>query len=80
VQSFNYDALDRLISAGTNAAGNGQYSESYQYNAIGNITYTSKLGSYVYGDPLHKHAATSAGSNQYTYDGNGNPSLCSGQA
>ncbi len=40
--SFRYDALDRLTSAGTNAAGNGQYNETYAYDPIGNLT--SKAG------------------------------------
>ena len=76
VQSFNYDALDRLITATTTSVGNGQYSESYQYNAIGNITYTSRLGNYSYPasgpTSVRPHAAAAAGSNQYTDDNNGN--------
>ena len=72
VQTFGYDALDRLIAASTTLTGTGQYVESYQYNPIGNITYTSRLGNYSYSDPLHKHAATAAGSNRYAYDKNGN--------
>jgi YD repeat-containing protein len=76
VQTFGYDALDRLITATTTITGNGQYGESYQYNAIGNITYTSRLGNYFYPassiTSTHPHAATAAGSNRYSYDNNGN--------
>src|SRR5262245_50417006 len=42
IQSFSYDALDRLLSASTNAVGNGQYNGSYAYDPIGNLT--SKAG------------------------------------
>jgi RHS repeat-associated protein/uncharacterized repeat protein (TIGR01451 family) len=48
-QSFAYDALDRLASASATggSAGQGQYSESYTYDGIGNLT--SKAGvSYTY--------------------------------
>jgi hypothetical protein len=70
VQTFTYDALDRLRSV------RGAYSEDYDYNAIGNITYTSRLGNYVYPasgpTSARPHAATAAGSNSYTYNNNGN--------
>jgi len=54
VQSFSYDHLDRLTLAETNAAGADQYSESYGYNAIGNLT-SKGAGSYSY-DSTKKHA------------------------
>src|SRR6185436_6142857 len=38
IQSFTYDALDRLLTGSTTVTGTGQYNESYAYNAIGNIT------------------------------------------
>jgi YD repeat-containing protein len=73
VQSFTYDALDRLLTAGTNAVGNGQYTESYAYNVIGNITYTTRLGTYGYTEAAHKHAVTTLnGARQFWYDANGN--------
>ena len=37
-QAFDYDPLNRLISAKTDAAGVGRYNQSWQYDAIGNIT------------------------------------------
>jgi len=45
--------------------------KQYQYDAIGNITYKSDVGSYAYG-PYHPHAVATAGNNSYTYDANGN--------
>jgi|GEM_PF-2367990 len=69
VQSFGYDWLDRLTSATTNGMGVGQYSHTYQYNAIGNIT--SYAGNaYTYGS--QPHAVTAAFGNSYAYDANGN--------
>ncbi len=71
-QTFTYDQVDRLLSAATNAAGSGQYNESYQYNQIGNLT--SKAGvTQWYSDTLHKHAVTHLGGVQkFWYDANGN--------
>jgi RHS repeat-associated protein len=37
VQTFGYDARDRLTWARTNGVGNGQYSEAYGYDRMGNI-------------------------------------------
>ena len=81
-QTFTYDSLDRLNTAVVTGAVTGTYSETYTYNAIGNITNTSRLGNYVYtataascvtGTPGNKpHAVTRAGSQQYAYDCNGN--------
>jgi hypothetical protein len=71
-QDFAYDALNRIISATTAYGGNGQYSESYAYDPLGNFTNKSDLGNYTYGDAAHIHAVTAAGSNTYTYDANGN--------
>ena len=63
---------DRLIAASTTLTGTGQYNESYQYNAIGNITSKASV-TYWYSDTLHKHAATHLGGVQkYWYDANGN--------
>ncbi len=76
VQTFTYDALNRLTSASTNAVGNGQYSESYSYNPIGNLLSKSDLGSYSYppsgANSVRPHAVTSVGGYSYSYDANGN--------
>jgi RHS repeat-associated protein len=75
VQTFTYDALDRLTSV------RGAYSEDYAYNAIGNLVSKTGVGSYTYGaqsgscpdGALSKpHAVITAGSNTYCYDRNGN--------
>jgi len=66
-ESHTYDALDRL----TNASGPGAQSLSVGYDALGNVTSRSDVGSYGY-HAVRKHAVVSAGSNSYTYDANGN--------
>ena len=69
VQSFGYDWLDRLTTAATNAAGVGQYSHTYAYNAIGNLT-SYNGNAYTYGS--QPHAVTAAFGNAYGYDAVGN--------
>ena len=64
-----YDALNRITQS-WDAAGNPL--KSYTYDAIGNIQSKTGVGSYLYQDPLHKHAVTSAGGKFYQYDRNGN--------
>jgi RHS repeat-associated protein len=51
VQSFVYDARDRLTGASTNSVGNGQYNEGYGYDWMGNIitrTVSGTLQTYGY--------------------------------
>ena len=69
VQSFGYDWLDRLTTRPRNAAGIGQYSHTYAYNAIGNIT-SYNGNTYTYG--TKPHAVTGAFGNAYGYDAVGN--------
>ncbi|MFZ1509887.1 MAG: hypothetical protein WAV74_24215, partial [Anaerolineae bacterium] len=69
VQTFGYDWLDRLTTAATNAAGVGQYSHTYAYNAIGNLT-SYNGAAYTYG--TKPHAVTGAFGNAYVYDAVGN--------
>jgi len=69
VQTFGYDWLDRLTTAATNAAGVGQYSHTYAYNAIGNLT-SYNGNAYTYG--TKPHAVTAAFGNAYGYDAVGN--------
>jgi len=72
-QHFEYDHLDRLTHAWTTGGTDGAYDRTYAYDAIGNITYKSDVGSYTYQDPLHVHAVTHIdGVQRYAYDTNGN--------
>ncbi|MBV6397148.1 MAG: hypothetical protein HFACDABA_02753 [Anaerolineales bacterium] len=73
-QTFTYDALDRLITAGaTGDTSQGGYAtETYGYDATtGNLS--TKAGvTYTY-DVNHKHAVASlSNGNSYSYDANGN--------
>lgn len=78
--NFTYDALDRLKTA------SGEYSASYDYDQIGNITSKtegSNTQSYSYTGTSHKHAPVSATLNggsadNYSYDANGNLTSRSG--
>ncbi|MFY0565417.1 FG-GAP-like repeat-containing protein [Archangium lansingense] len=62
---YGYDALNRLTSV------SGNQSQAFSYDALGNITWNSQVGNYQYADGTHRHAATVAGANTYTYDVNG---------
>ncbi|MGB0757464.1 MAG: FG-GAP-like repeat-containing protein [Patescibacteria group bacterium] len=77
---FGYDDLYRLTSASSTLATStspGDYSRTYTYNALGNITNKSDIGNYLYqGDQgtskANPHAATSINGQTITYDDNGN--------
>jgi RHS repeat-associated protein len=68
---LTYDKLNRLTQNDRSLAG-VPTTETVAYDPLGNITSKTGVGSYAYGDPLHKHAVTSAGGNSYSYDANGN--------
>jgi YD repeat-containing protein len=75
MQSFAYDALNRLVDAATSGGGVGTYDIEYGYNAVGNIiTRTEGATTRVYGynDADHVHAVTDIGSWSFIYDANGN--------
>ncbi len=61
---YGYDALSRLTSAAQVSGANG-FSQSYQYDAIGNLTYRSDVGAYIYPasgpTSVRPHAASAAG-------------------
>jgi RHS repeat-associated protein len=76
VETFAYDALNRLTSA--TASNNAAPAKTFSYDGIGNILSKSDVGNYTYappGSPL-PHAVTgiSGGtiSTTFTYDANGN--------
>lgn len=89
-QTFEYDELNRLTRSDISGTGVelydmlGMTTETVEYDAIGNITYKSDVGTYSYGNPATgvagPHAVTSitgdvyAGqkSASYAYDANGN--------
>jgi len=76
VQTFTYDALDRLMTAQSANGAYLGYSESYQYSPIGNLIYKTGQGTYTYPtsgpNSVRPHAVTSAGGHTYAYDANGN--------
>ncbi|MBN2306805.1 hypothetical protein JXD20_02370 [Candidatus Peregrinibacteria bacterium] len=70
--SYQYDDLYRLTQADyTNTANETDITQTYDYDPLGNMTYKSDVGQYVY-DSGHPHAVTQAGSHTFAYDENGN--------
>jgi RHS repeat-associated protein len=65
--SYTYDSLDRLLTWTL-----GSTTETYGYNTTTGNLETKAGTALAYADTAHKHAATSAGGNTYTYDANGN--------
>jgi hypothetical protein len=53
-QSFNYDALDRLLSSDVTGGSNGLYSESYTYNGTTGNLATKGGVNYTTYDANHK--------------------------
>jgi hypothetical protein len=70
-QSFTYDALDRLLSAGASGGTGGTYSESNAYFGSGRMQNGPLGPNYTYATN-HPHAVATAGGNSYAYDANGN--------
>jgi RHS repeat-associated protein len=70
---FYYDNLHRLDYSTLNGGTNLDLS----YDALGNITWKSDVGSYTY-HASKKHAVTAAGSYSFAYDANGNVSTRNG--
>ncbi len=70
--SYGYDALDRLTAA--TSLSSTAHSQSFLYDAVGNLTLNSRVGTYAYPAPgtPRPHAVTTAGANSYQYDANGN--------
>lgn len=76
--NYQYDNLYRLKSATITNAGNGQnYTHTFQYNALGNLTSKTGQGNYSYAGNLGTsyatpHAVTGIGTTNFSYDKNGN--------
>jgi RHS repeat-associated protein len=77
-ERFCYDSLNRLTNYNIGAACTGTGSTTVSYDAIGNITSRTGVGTYNYNGP-RPHAVTSITGTvdgltnpQYIYDGNGN--------
>ena len=69
LQSFTYDALDRLTDA------TGIYSAGYNYDPIGNLLSKDEAGvghTLAYTNAQHVHAPSVVDGAVYTYDENGN--------
>lgn len=79
-ETFSYDQLNRLTTSRVSGTLDGvpyEATTSYAYDALGNLTYKSDIGSYLYGDAAKTtgnagpHALHRAGSDDYVYDANG---------
>ncbi len=73
--TYVYDDLNRLTSDTVTSATNGDNTtKTYSYDAIGNISSSSDLGTYTYAGTgyANPHAVTNVGSKTYSYDNNGN--------
>lgn len=72
--TYGYDDRNFLTSVATSGFSNGDYTQTYAYDSLGNLAYKSDLGTINHngtGFP-GPHAITSIGSDNYTYDINGN--------
>jgi RHS repeat-associated protein len=83
--NYTYDDLYRLLSAtisnssaeNVDGPDNQNQVQTFTYDAIGNITYKSDVGTYSYNGNVGKnyanpHAVTNIGDKTYSYDENGN--------
>ena len=80
-ETFSYDSLNRLTVA------TGAVTKSYQYDAIGNITSKSDVGTYTYNtsgpNSVRPHAVTAVAgvlNHSYVYDANGNMTTGAGRS
>jgi RHS repeat-associated protein len=85
-ETFNYDGVNRLLSATTTGLASGERTLSYAYDALGNMTYKSDLsdangmaygtqnGTGINAGPSRLISVTKGGSilHNYRYDANGN--------
>ncbi len=92
-EQFTYDNMNRLTDADLSGQGATDYqvlgltSQSFEYDALGNITYKSDVGHYQYGQGkqsdsagVHALISTSGMINaSFTYDANGNQTQGNGK-
>ncbi|HKU17656.1 MAG TPA: RHS repeat-associated core domain-containing protein [Candidatus Saccharimonadales bacterium] len=72
---FQYDILNRLLSAQVTNGSGVQPAITYGYDALGDITSKSDTGTYTYGGGAGPHAVTSISGpagGTYSYDADGN--------
>ena len=69
-QNYIYDNLNRLTNAYTDTKQNSTFM-SYNYDALGNMTYKSDIGSYQYSSS-NPHQVEDIGSKHFAYDSIGN--------
>lgn len=72
--TYGYNDFHQLTSASTTGSVSpySDYSNTYVYNALGNMTSQTGIGTMTYGDVDHPHALTGYGSVTLAYDDNGN--------
>ncbi len=80
-KAYTYDDLNRLTQSVYTPTTGSPTTYSYSYDAIGNIT-SMNGAAYTYSGAgkTNPHAVTSVGSNNYTYDDNGNMITAPNQA
>ncbi|MEZ5584266.1 MAG: hypothetical protein R3F37_17315 [Candidatus Competibacteraceae bacterium] len=72
-EQFGYDNLNRLAQSTFYSPGQAPQTKTYGFSAIGNITFKSDVGTYLYGgNGAGPHAVSTVNSQSYTYDANGN--------
>ncbi len=75
IEIFTYDDLNRLKTSDTTWASPSSPDDrgrTYNYDALGNLTSRTGIGSLTYGDSVRVHAVTSANGVSYEYDDYGN--------
>ena len=72
--TYGYDDRNFLTSVSTSGFSQGDYTQTYAYDSLANLAYKSDIGTINhFGTGLPgPHAITSIGSDNYTYDLNGN--------
>lgn len=83
-EDFYYDARYRLDHSTLTSGGTTITNLTMGYDASGNITSKSDVGSYAYPasgtSSVRPHAVSTAGTNSYSYDADGNMTLKNGDA